>query len=56
MKICPGVEDGYILGSLYYRFVSLFRAARIHFSCSCASGYSVVLLELRRLAEEFNKT
>jgi hypothetical protein len=32
VKICPGVEDGYIFGGLrYYRFVGLFRAARIHF-------------------------
>jgi hypothetical protein len=51
VKVRPGVEDRHIFGGLrYYRFVSLVRAARIHISCSCASGTVLVLLELRRFA------
>jgi hypothetical protein len=35
VEIRPGVEDSHIFGGLcYYWFVDLFRAARIHFSCS----------------------
>ena len=40
VKVRPGVEDRHIFGGLRYDwFVSLVRAARIHISCSCVSGY-----------------
>jgi len=40
VKVRPGVENRNIFGGLRYDwFVSLVRAARIHISCSCVSGY-----------------
>jgi hypothetical protein len=42
VKIRPGVEDRHIFRGLSYMFVGLFRAARIHFSCSYQSGYCIV--------------
>jgi hypothetical protein len=51
VKICPGVEDGYIFGGLcHYRFVNLFRAARIHFPVPVPLVTLLLLLELRRFA------
>jgi hypothetical protein len=44
VKVRPGVEDRDIFGGLGYDwFVGLVRAARIHISCSCASGHGVGL-------------
>jgi hypothetical protein len=51
VKIRPGVEDRHIFRRLGdCLIVCLFRATRIHFSCSCQSGYGVCFLELRRFA------